>query len=113
MPVSGKVVYGSDGSARYFVGADEVTKEVFDERFPTKPLGVPMLGNNTPACWPMVSEALAVHPDQAREANERNARHGVAARYDGEGMCHIPDRSDRAKLLKLEGFHDNHGGYGD
>lgn len=70
-------------------------------------------GGHPPGCWPMVSEALACHPSQAEAMNARNAKHGIGTRYDGKGFAHIPDRKDRAKLLKAEGFHDNHGGYGD
>lgn len=63
--------------------------------------------------WPMKSEALAVHASQVEQANDRNKRHGIAARYDKQGFCHIPDRADRKRLLKVEGFRDNSGGYGD
>lgn len=67
----------------------------------------------TTTCWPMVSEALAVHPSQVATANARNKRHGVNVVYDKNGAAHIPDRGERKRLLKLEGFHDNNGGYGD
>lgn len=68
---------------------------------------------NLPQCWPMVSEALAVHPKQVQEANERNRKHGVSVTYDRKGMAVIPDRNERRKLLRLEGFHDNNAGYSD
>lgn len=114
MPVvSGRVVYASDGSETCYIGDQIVSREEFDARFPPKPLGVPLQGH-TSACWPMRSEALAVHPDQVAEGNARNKKAGVGARYEaGTGICVIPDRGDRKKLLKVEGLHDNHGGYGD
>lgn len=65
------------------------------------------------SCWPMTSQALAVHPEQVGEANERNRVHGVGVQYDPTGLAHIPDRAERKKLLRLEGKHDNNGGYGD
>ena len=71
------------------------------------PGGIPTSG------WPMVSEALAVHPKQVEQANDRARRHGIPVTYDRKGFCHIPDRAARKKLLKLEGMHDNSGGYGD
>lgn len=57
--------------------------------------------------WPMVSEALAVHPKQVGDANARAKRHGINVTYDGKGFCHIPDRNERRKLLRLEALHDN------
>lgn len=68
----------------------------------------------SPSIWNgFESEALACDPSQVAEMNERNKNNGVGARYDPEGMCHIPDRADRKKLLKLEGMHDKSAGYGD
>lgn len=71
-------------------------------------------GGQQPSGWPMTSQALAVHPSQVAEANERNRRHGLGTRYDpATGNAIIPDRTDRKRLLRLEGFHDKSGGYGD
>jgi hypothetical protein len=64
-------------------------------------------------CWPMVSKALAVHPKQVAQANARNKRHGVNVVYDPTGHAHIPHRAERKRLCKLDGFHDNNGGYSD
>lgn len=101
------------GKATYFVNGGPVTKAEYDGLLPDKPIAVP-LAAHTPGCWPMTSEALAVHPDQVKEANLRNKKAGVAARYEeGTGACVIPDRKDRQKLLKLEGYHDKSAGYGD
>src|SRR5262245_41681570 len=102
----GKITYNRDGSRAYYLDDKEVTEKEFEAAFPPKPFGAPELANNTSSCWPMVSEALAVHPEQVAEANARNKKHGIAARYDEGGFCHIPDRSDRKKLLKLEGLVD-------
>lgn len=73
---------------------------------------VPMAAN--PSIWNgFTSEALACDPSQVAEMNERNKKHGIGTRYDGEGMAHVPDRADRKKLMKLENVHDKSGGYGD
>lgn len=66
-----------------------------------------------PSCWPMLSDACAVHPKQIKQANERNRRHGVKVTYNAKGQAVIPDRHERKKLLKLEGFRDRSGTYGD
>ncbi len=108
-----KVAFDRLGNATYYVDGAVVTKEEFDGLLPEKPLGCPLAGH-LPACWPQVSEALAVHPDQVQEGNVRNKRHGISARYQpGTGLCVIPDRDDRSKLMRLEGVHDKHAGYGD
>ena len=71
------------------------------------------LAANQPGAWPIISDALAVHPSQVQQARERNKRHGVPVWYMLDGRAILPDRAARKKLLKLEGFHDNSGGYGD
>jgi hypothetical protein len=91
-----------------------VTKAAFDARFPDKPLAT--VATETYSCgkgWPQASVALAVHPDQVAEANERNKRHGVGVTYAADGTALVPDRAERRKLLRLEGYHDRQGGYGD
>ncbi|HVK10860.1 MAG TPA: hypothetical protein VM597_18975 [Gemmataceae bacterium] len=106
------VIYGRGGeNAAYFQDGVARTKDEFDAAFPPKPLGAPAVA--APSSWPMKSVALAVHPDQVAEAIERNRRNGVGVTYDATGMAEIPDRGERKKILKLEGLHDNHGGYGD
>jgi hypothetical protein len=68
----------------------------------------------TSTCWPMVSEALAVHPKQVEQANARNKRHGSSVVYDPKTGCAvIPDRGERKRLLRIEQMHDNEGGYSD
>lgn len=67
----------------------------------------------TTTCWPLLSEAMAVHPKQVKEAQARAKRHGINVVYQKDGRVLIPDRAERKRLLKLEGFHDKQGGYGD
>lgn len=106
-----KVVFTRDG-LKYFVGDREVSKEEYDGQLPDKEIGVPEAAS--PAIWQdHTSLALSVHPDQVAEANARNARHGLSAYYDADGTCHIPDRKERSRLMRLEGMHDREGGYGD
>ncbi len=77
------------------------------------PVDTPCGQSATPSCWPMVSEALAVHPDQVEAARARAKRHGVSVEYMADGRAVLPDRNERRRLLRLEGFHDRQGGYGD
>lgn len=69
--------------------------------------------SNSSKCWPMTSLALSVHRKQVGEARARAKRHGINVEYNERGHCIIPDRQERSKLLRLEGLHDNLGGYGD
>lgn len=62
---------------------------------------------------PIVSRALSVHPKQVEEANARAKRHGLGIEYRPDGKPILTSRENRKKLLRLEGFHDNDGGYGD
>lgn len=113
--MKGEITYHRDGTRTFAVDGRDVTEAEFLAAFPPKPIdfgGEPLAGHQTTA-WPLVSDALAVHPDQVGKANERNRRHGVATRYQRDGRAVIPDRGDRKKLLRLEGLHDNNGGYGD
>lgn len=109
----GLVKYSRDGKTRTcFIDGVEVTPEEFNKRFPPKPLGVPLIAS--PAIWQgFESLALAVHPDQVAEATERNRRHGCSVTYAADGTALIPDRKERARLMKIEGMHDREGGYGD
>ena len=109
----GKVTYSFDGTPTYFIDGREVTQAEYDERFPSK---LAFDGQAPDVyCWrePLVSLALGVHPEQVAEANERNRKCGIAARYDSTGKAHIPNRSDRNRLLARCGMHDNDAGYGD
>ena len=108
-----KIVFGTP--KRFYVNDTEVTEGEYRERTKSKPVepGDEVLTQSTTGWADFTSEALAVHPDQVGEANERAKRHGLGTKYDRNGFAHIPDRADRKRLLRLEGMHDNHGGYGD
>ncbi len=107
-----KIVYTMHGRVFYLDGK-EVTEAEFDAICPDHGVHLPELANNTPKCWPMVSQALAVHPKQVAAANARNKKHGVHVQYDQRGIAHIPDRGARRDLNRLEAMHDNDAGYGD
>lgn len=108
--MKGRIV-DKKGCKEYYLDGRRVSEEEFRAVFPEKEIG--WFGGQLPSCWPMVSEALAVHAKQAEAANERARRHGINVHYDARGDCHIPDRNERKKLLRLERMHDNNGGYGD
>lgn len=106
-----------DGSRfRYFVGDDEVTEQVYRAACPSKlqeALDAEPLPAQTSAAWPIISDALAVHTSQIEQARARNKRMGCNVDYNEKGQAILTDRGARRDLLKVEGFHDNQGGYGD
>ncbi len=70
-------------------------------------------GGHEPGCWPQTMIALACTPGQVQQANDRAKRHGIAAYYHRDGKVTVADRKARKQLIRLEGMHDNQGGYGD
>lgn len=104
------------GKSAYFVDGVRVTKAAFYRTFrPRKTVAsafakAALLRGRT---YPMVTEALGVHPEQVAEANARNKAHGVNVTYDEDGRGHIPDAAERKKLLRLEKVHGNNSYYGD
>jgi hypothetical protein len=103
----GKIVGG-----RYFLDGVEVTKEEFDEAIPELPLGDGP-GGHSPSCWPMVSEAMAVHPKRVEEAIANARAKGVPTDFDPMGRPILVSRAHRKAYNHAYGVHDNNGGYGD
>jgi hypothetical protein len=108
--MKGKIVGG-----RYYLEGREVSKEEFDAELPDKTL-LDGSGETFAGTWrqPILSDALAVHPAQIPGAMLRNARHGLHVEYNQEdGRPILRDRGQRRDLMRIEGAHDNDGGYGD
>lgn len=112
-----RIIYLANGKNRYLIDDVEVTRAEFDKHFPSKIEDLLKAGTTLPShsttCWPMRSEALAVHPKQIAEATERNRRHGSSVTYDKDGTAILPDRGERKRIMRIEGLHDRQGGYGD
>lgn len=97
----------------YYLDGKRVTLKKLLLRYPDALAreGITQLRSVSCSAWPIVSDALAVHPKQVQQANDRAKRHGIKVEYQRDGRPVIPDAQNRYKLLKLEGFHDNNGGY--
>lgn len=113
-----RVIYHGNGTQTFEIEGKEVSEEEYRRKTVSnlKSLwegGPPLIGH-TPSCWPMTSTALGVHPSQVKEAMERNKAHGITGvSYDEDGDAILSDRGARRDLMRLEGFHDRNGGYGD
>lgn len=104
-------MYGPKGSKRFFIDGKEVTAEEYAKTVhPWKIADIlakfAAPGGTRPGTWPLEGVALAVQPSQVAEANARNKRHGIGARYKPDGTVVIPDAADYKKLQKLERVHN-------
>ena len=110
-----RVIFHSNGTCTYELDGKEVTEKAYKKahRVMFEPGHVPSCAGNTTTCWPMYSEAMAVHPEQIPEAMERNKKHGVYVEYAKDGRAKLMDRGQRKALMRIEGYHDNNGGFGD
>lgn len=111
--MKGKVVFGQNGKRdRFYLDGVEVSRRVFKRYFPDRESpGAVML--NRAKGWPLNSEALSVHPDQAKEAEADATKKGVPTHFDATGTPEFTTRAHRKEYLRRYGFHDNDGGYGD
>lgn len=63
--------------------------------------------------WPIVSEAMAVNPEQVGEAREILKRAGVNTEYTKTGEPILRSAAHRKQHAQALGFFDRNGGYGD
>lgn len=111
---------GNEEKTRYWIDGREVGGEEWYESLETERSALPQPApddtqpGNRPWSKPILSDALAVHPDQIPEVMERNRKHGLEVEYEQEfGRPILKDRDQRRRLCRIEGVHDNQGGYGD
>ena len=69
--------------------------------------------HSTGAGWPMLSDAMGVHPDQIPEAREHAARHGIPTDFAPDGRAILRSCDHRKRYGELIGMYDRNGGYGD
>lgn len=84
------------------------TLQLMKRDFVAERPGVP-----SPANWPMVSVAAGVHASQIPEAVKVAREAGVPTEFTGDGCPIFRDRHHRRRYLRLRGYHDRDGGYGD
>lgn len=108
-------ISGHGDRTRYCLDGVQVSKEEFDLAVPNAPPAQEGDGmGNRPWAKPILSDALAVHPEQIEEVMERNRERGLEVEYEKEyGRPILKDRDQRRRLMEIEGVHDRDGGYGD
>jgi hypothetical protein len=99
--MTGKIVTRK-GVDHFYLDGREVTEEEFRRQFPEQSLEglVPKKSNSV---WPMLSDALAVHPEQIAEARERDRKRGVPTEYAPDGRAVITSAAHQKQLAKTYG----------
>lgn len=99
-----QAVVRKDGT-HYYLSGREVTKEKYEEYYPPMKMdgGFPAMNG-----WskPMLSDAMAVHPEQIEEARERDKKHGVPTDYTADGRPILHSEDHKRRLMKSLGYHD-------
>lgn len=63
--------------------------------------------------WPMVSDSMAVHPDQRAEAAADSIKKGVPTDYDSQGRPVLTSARHRKRYAEAYGFYAKSAGYSD
>jgi hypothetical protein len=107
---------GSGEKTRYYYFGKEVAKEEYDrlvEEHRPPQISGGVNGTSFVGWRPFYSEAMAYHPRQIPKAREHLEKHGAGTEIDNKGRPLIKSRQHRNQLMRLNGVHDNDGGYGD
>lgn len=98
---------------QFFVDGKLVSKDDFELAFPSRLDFNSAPGGHLPSCWPMVSDACMVHPDQIPEAHAHAVKIGVPTDFTSQGQPIFRDQAHRREYVRAQGMHDNQGGYSD
>lgn len=91
----------------YVLDGQEVTEAEFRRSFPDRSGEMPMLGNSAHRGWPILSDAMAVHPLQVQEAEADAARKGVPTQFETQyGRPIFRNREHRRQYIKKYGIID-------
>jgi hypothetical protein len=104
------VIRGHGDKRTFFLDGKQVTREEFDSAFPDTPIGD---GSGLIGWKPLISDALAVHPRQIKEAREDAIKKGVPVDFTADGRPKFTSRQQRSAYLRAYGFFDKSAGYGD
>jgi hypothetical protein len=70
-------------------------------------------GGQLATCWPMLSDAAGVHPDQIGEAKTKAAAAGIRVDFHPDGRVRFESAKQRKQYCEFRGLYDRNGGYGD
>jgi hypothetical protein len=109
---------GSGRTEKWYIDGKEVAASLYEAKMQEAIDGLPKIaegvkGTSLTGWTPYYSEALAYHPKQIAQARDFLASRGVPTEIDAKGRPRMDSREHRKQIMKLNGFHDNDGGYGD
>lgn len=107
--MTGKVKWDKAGEPHYFVDGSEVTEAAFREAFPDRSGDGPIAPVNYNASWPVLSDALAVHPDQIPEAAAHAKARGVNIDFAPDGRAILTSAAHQKQAAKLYGYRPKRG----
>lgn len=97
---------------KYRINGKEVSRKRFLKG--AKANGIAKLTNTYRGHDPLVSDGMGVMKSQVGEMREAIARRGIqGVRVKDNGQLEITSRRGRKEVLRMRGFVDNEGGYGD
>lgn len=109
-------ITGSGERERYYYFGREITRAEYDrliEEHRPPEVGGGERGSSLVGWKPYYSETMAYNPRQIPEAKAFLEKHGLPTVIDATGRPLMQSREHRKKLMKLQRYHDNDGGYGD
>ena len=68
---------------------------------------------STSSCWPQESDAMGVHPAQAKEYSDYLREKGVPTEVNSEGNPILTSRGHRKRVCAVTQTYDRNAGYGD
>lgn len=100
---------------RFYLDGREVVEDVYRKRYPAPRDDRFELNGQTGdgKGWPIVSDALAVHPKRRQEAIDSALDKKVPTEFTMGGQPIFRDRQHRRAYCKAYGFFDRDGSYGD
>ena len=98
--------------SKYLLNGEPVSREQFLAGAKGFCFGEEAAGQR-PACWPMESESLGVHPDQVQEATEHARSLGVPTEFSADANPIFTSPGHRKAYAEALGYYDKNGGYGD
>jgi hypothetical protein len=95
----------------YYLDNKKVSEKAYRKRYPLPPMEGGVMGYT--GGWPMMSDAMAVHPSLIAEAERDAAAKGVPTEFTKDGRPILRDREHRKRFMMSQGFFDRSAGYGD
>lgn len=111
--MTGKHVYHTDGTESFFIDGRKVTEAEWNAAFPSRLNDGPV--GEFDGAWkrPLLSDALSVHPRQAKAAEAHARKKGVNVQFKADGSPIFTSRKQRADYCKVMGYFDKSAGYAD